>query len=268
MDPVALLDGTPAPDLATTGGYLHGITCFETMALVDGEVTFLEAHLDRLARGLETLELDPPGGLAGIVDHLQEALAAYQGADGVVRLSVHASGTMEGLGLEDRSAHVLVRVGPARHPELSKGVAVVTAARRAPDPETVPVSFKVPNLGRLLAYRQARERGAFEALMLDARGHVVTGTRSNVFAVVEGRLVTPPAPPALPGITRGRVLEAAGALGLEARVRPLHRDELPEADELFITFTGPGIVPVSHLDQGPVGEQAPGPVTGRLVDAL
>lgn len=268
MEPVALLDGEPAPGLATSAAYLHGVTCFETIALEDSQPAHLEAHLERLARGLEALELAPAGGLEGVRDRIGEAVAAYEGTDGIVRVSVHASGAMQGLQLDDPSARILVVVQPSRYPDLAEGVAVVTATRRAPDPEAFPTTFKAPCLPRLLAHREARRREAFEALMVDARGHVVSGTRSNVFAVVDGRLVTPPTPPALPGVTRRRVLDAAEAAGIDAEVRRLHRDELPEADELFVTFTGPGIVPAATLDGAPVGRAVPGPTTGQLTARL
>ncbi len=268
MDPVAFLDGQPAPELATSAAYLHGVTCFETIALDGGELAHLGAHLDRLAEGLDTLALSPPGGLGGIRKRLDDAVAAYGGTEGIARVSVHATGPLQGLHLEDPSASVLVVVQPARYPDLADGVAAVAATRRAPDPEAFPTGFKTPCLPRLLAHREARERGAFEALMLDARGHVVSGTRSNVFAAIEGTLTTPPTPPALPGVTRQRVLDAAEAAGLEAEIRRLHRDELPEADELFITFTGPGIVPIVRLDGAPIAGGRPGPIAGKLADQV
>ncbi len=268
MEPIAWLDGEPAPGIATTAAHLHGVTCFETVSLEEGDLARLDRHLDRLAIGLETLDLEPPGGQAGIRARIEEAVAAWPAADGIVRVSVHATGPMSGLHLADRSASVLVVVQEARYPDLADGVDVVTSTRRAPDPEATPTTFKAPNLSRLLAHREARERQAFEGLMLDARGHVVSGTRSNVFAVVGDGLVTPLAPPALPGVTRGRTLEIARAQGIETQTRRLHRDELPEATELFLTFTGPGIVPVATLDGAPVAPTAPGPLTSRLLERL
>lgn len=264
MEPIALLDGEPAPGIATSAAHLHGVTCFETVSLEAGELTHLDRHLNRLAIGLETLDLEPPGGRAGIRARIDEALAAWPAPDGIVRVSVHATGSMQGLHLADRSASVLVVVQEARYPDLTDGVDVVTSTRRAPDPEATPTAFKAPNLARLLAHREARERRAFEGLMLDARGHVVSGTRSNVFAVIGDELVTPPAPPALPGVTRGRTLEIAEALGIGTQARRLHRDELPESNELFLTFTGPGIVPVATLDGAPIGQATPGQLTSRL----
>lgn len=268
MDPLALLDGEPAPAIATTAAHLHGVTCFETVGLAGGDLVHLDRHLDRLAIGLGTLSLEPPDGLAGVRARIEEGVAAWPASDGIVRVSVHATGPMRGLHLADRSASVLVVVQEARYPDLADGVDVITSTRRAPDPEAVPTTFKAPNLARLLAHREARKREAFEGLMLDARGHVVSGTRSNVFAVIGDQLVTPPAPPALPGVTRGLTLEVADELGIDAEARRLHRDELPEATELFLTFTGPGVVPVATLDGAPVAQATPGPVTGRCLEQL
>lgn len=268
MRPVAFLDGQPiqAPD--TSAGRLLGLTCFETIAVEAGQLAHLEAHLERLAGSLSVLGLEPEGGLAAIEAQLARAVSAFEGEQGICRVSVHATGQPTGLQLEDAGCSVQIVVSQPRYGDVSQGVAAITSTRRAPDPASWSAEVKAPNLARFLAHREARSRGAFEALMLDARGHVVSGSRSNLLAVLEGVLVTPPAPPALPGITRGRVLDHLEATEQPIEVRGLHRDVLGEASELILAFTGPGIVPVVELDGAPVGDGYPGPVAQGLACAL
>jgi branched-chain amino acid aminotransferase len=99
----------------------------------------------------------------------------------------------------------------------------------------------------------ARRRGAREALFVDAGGNVLEGATSNLFAVVDGTLVTPPAGDVvLAGILRGRVLRAARDLGLTVREGEIHRDELWGAEEVFLTNAVIGTLAVASLEGRPL----------------
>jgi branched-chain amino acid aminotransferase len=94
---------------------------------------------------------------------------------------------------------------------------------------------------------------------------------ANVFVVRDGRLLTPLATDgALEGITRRTILELAQREGIPAAERTLGRFDLLDAEEVFLTGTGAGIVPVASLDGPPGGRGAPGarPVTTRLAAAF
>jgi branched-subunit amino acid aminotransferase/4-amino-4-deoxychorismate lyase len=117
----------------------------------------------------------------------------------------------------------------------------------------------------VLAMRAARAQGAAEALLEDAHGSILEGSTSNVFAVFRGILVTPPQSAAiLPGITRARVLELARST-LPVEERALHKAELAQADEVFITSSIRELVPVVRIDGRAVGPGAPGPITLDLL---
>ena len=121
----------------------------------------------------------------------------------------------------------------------------------------------------MLAVREARAIGAQEALLLDDAGFVTEGSSSNVFAVSEGRVRTPPlAAGILEGVTRAVVLRLARAEGLPVDEVPLRPEDLERADELFITSTVREILPVTRLGDGAVGGGRPGPITYRLHQAF
>lgn len=226
-----------------------------------------EAHLERLARGARTLALAPVGGWEAVDRALAEALDRTGHGRGILRVSLHARGEPAGLHLEDRRADVQVLVTAPRYGDLADGVEAVTSTIPAPGPAW-PAHVKAPCLPRTLAHREARGRGAFEGLLLDGADHVVSGTRSTVFARLGEELVTPPSPPAFPGLTRRRAIEAARGGPANVRARPLSRESLDQADELFLAFTGPGVVPVRELDGTPVADGRPGPWTRRLAEAV
>ena len=121
-------------------------------------------------------------------------------------------------------------------------------------------------LDMVMALYQAYEAGAETALLVDADGCVAEGPGFNVFAVVDGVLVTPQAG-VLEGISRRTVIELARAEGLRVELRALPVAELRGASEIFLSSTGGGVIPIARLDGVPVGGRAAGefgPVSTRL----
>jgi branched-chain amino acid aminotransferase len=101
---------------------------------------------------------------------------------------------------------------------------------------------------------------------VDHKGHVLEGTTSNIFALIDGTLVTP-GTGILNGITRKAVLDQAAKI-LPVDIRDLNLDELTSADEVFITGTNKMIVPVVQVDQSAIGAGRPGQATQALMRAL
>ncbi|HHQ41481.1 MAG TPA: D-amino acid aminotransferase, partial [Chromatiales bacterium] len=119
-------------------------------------------------------------------------------------------------------------------------------------------------LANVLARREAARRGAAEAILV-RDGLVTEGAASNVFAVLDGTVVTPPkGPHILPGITRDVALELARAEGLATREAELPAAALDRAEEIWISSSTRELVPVTRLDGRPVGGGRPGPVWRRL----
>jgi branched-chain amino acid aminotransferase len=120
----------------------------------------------------------------------------------------------------------------------------------------------------VVARLEARRAGADDALLCNTRGVLTGATSSNVFAVLDGSLVTPcEADGILPGIARRTVLEEAGRLGILTKERSLAPEEIAGADEVFLTNVVTGVVPVVSLSATPVGPGNPGPVTEQLARA-
>lgn len=101
--------------------------------------------------------------------------------------------------------------------------------------------------------------------MVDAQGNVTEGVSSNLFAVIAGRIVTPPLGTVLEGVTRRRALELARRALMPVEERPLGTAELSGAGEIFLTSTLREILPVTRLAGQPVGDGKVGPVTKALL---
>lgn len=120
-------------------------------------------------------------------------------------------------------------------------------------------------LANVLAKQQAKERGAWEALFV-RDGQVLEGATSNVMAVRNRCLVTPPEGPLLlPGVTRKVVLGLARAAGVAVKEQSVTEDELYASDEAFLTGTTIEVLPVVRVNGRPIGAGAPGPVTKLLM---
>ena len=110
----------------------------------------------------------------------------------------------------------------------------------------------------------ALDAGADSVLLVDPNGNVVEGPGFNVFCTRNGGLVTP-AEGMLEGVTRRTVIEMARCSGIEVQTRNLPASELRSADEVFISTSGGGVLPVTVLDKVHVGDGRPGPIAHKLI---
>jgi branched-chain amino acid aminotransferase len=150
---------------------------------------------------------------------------------------------------------------------LEQGVDVGVSSWTRMAPNTFPAAVKIGGQyvnSQLIAMEAARH-GYAEGIALDASGFVSEGSGENVFAVMEGRILTPPAASSiLQGITRGCVMRLAADLGYAVREEQVPRELLYLADEVFFTGTAAEITPVRSIDGMAVGAGRRGPVTARL----
>ena len=152
---------------------------------------------------------------------------------------------------------------------LESGINLVTVSMRKPAPDMVNPKINSLNyLNSVLAKREAKLRGADEALVLNQAGKVAEASVANVFAWTVGVLVTPlTLDGALPGITRAGILEAARQLDIPTEICSIRQAELMRADEVFLTGTGARVVPVACLDTVEIGTLCR-PIFTRLEDAF
>ena len=112
----------------------------------------------------------------------------------------------------------------------------------------------------------AYERGGETAILVDGEDNVVEGPGFNVFAVKDGEVFTPERG-VLEGITRKTVIELAAEQGIPLEARAVPTEEVRSADEVFISSTAGGVIPVTTVDGESIGNGEPGAVTQRLREA-
>lgn len=228
---------------------------YESMQVVGGVVFAQELHLARLTRSAELLGLALPADLATFGRWIAEALHVNAARDCTLRLFV-----IGGEGGDGATAFIWPQPSPVFPADAyTAGVSAVTFAGE----RYLPQAKSLNTLVTYLARRHARAQGAHEALLHHA-GYLLEGSNSNLFAVVAGEVLTPPAEQVLSGVTRDLLLALARENGLPVREAPLALADLPRWSECFITSTSRHMLPVTILDGRPIGTGQVGPLTRRL----
>ena len=250
------------PDRAVVSVFDHGFTVgdgvFETVKVVDGRPFALARHLERLHRSAQVLGLNVPltdGSLRGVGDEVIRAAALDLAR---LRITVTAGVTPMGSGRGDAEPTLVVAAGP-----LAPWPAETTAIT-APWPcneRSALAGVKTTSYAEhVVALAEAQKVDASEALLPNTRGDLCEGTGSNVFLVLDGRLITPSLMSGcLPGVTRGLLLE----LLPDAEEDDVPMAALAAADEVLLTSTTREVQPLRMLDgrslpgiDGPVAQRA------------
>ena len=253
-------------------GFLHSDATYDVAHVWQGRFFRLDDHLDRFFASMARLRLDPGVTRDEVRAVMHECVRRAGLREAYVEVlctrGLPAPGSRDPRSCTNRfMAFAIPFVWIADPEKQRRGIdlAVSSVQRIAP----ASVDPRVKNyhwLDMVMALYQAYEAGAETALLVDADGGVAEGPGFNIFAVVDGVLVTPQAG-VLEGISRRTVIELARAEGLRVELRALPVAELRGASEIFLSSTGGGVIPIARLDGVPVGGRAAGefgPVSTRL----
>ena len=259
------VDETEAVISAGDRGFLYGEGLFETLAAYKGNIFRLERHLKRLWESALALDISLPLSQEEAGGILKSLIEKNGLSDAYLRINV-SSGPADGMvpGLKGDPTVLAVARSLTRYPRelYEKGAGIVTTPYYlGPLSHHKTLSF-FPNVR---ARTEAVQRGADEALLLDRNGNPAECSASNLFLVKDGAAATPPLESGiLPGITRAEVIDIGTAEGNPVAQRLISLDELRTADEIFITNTIMGIMPVGTFDG--IALPAQRPVTERLAE--
>jgi len=254
-------------------GFVFGDGVYEVLRVINGRLFASKFHNDRLRRSLDGLRINLPS------DQSPERFAE------IGRQLLKENGLLEG----EATLYMQVTRGVATRvhnfppgdvsPTVYISVARFTPNREAaqngasaithPDLRWGRCDLKTLNLlPNVLASQAAKEKGAFEAMLI-RDGVVTEGAKTNFFGVVHGTLRTHPCDNhILPGITRSVLRDLARDVNIELEETPIRADEIPSLTELFLTGTTTDVTPVVSLDDKPVGKGKPGELTRKLQHVL
>ncbi len=251
----------PVDDLAV----LRGFGVCDLMRTYNGKPYFLIEHIRRLESSAEEIGLELPWSCEAIVEIVLETLKRNNNINEANIRIVITGGSSSDFLTPQGNPRLLVLV--TQIPELpaswyEKGVKVITISIERDIPGAKSISY----IPATIALDKAKQENGIEALYVDRNGFVRECATSNFFAFINGCLVTPEKD-VLKGITRQVVLDISKDL-FEIELRQISLDEVLTADEVFITGTNKGVVPVVMIDNKMVGNGKPGKNTGRVIKAL
>lgn len=231
-------------------GVFEGIRCYHTS---EGPAVFrLEEHLKRMSAGAQALGMDPLD-IEQWTNATRDVLRACGEKSAYIRpLQYYSTGGL-GLDVHPLKTHSALAAMPWRshlgEAGEEKGVRLMTSTfRRNSSKALPPLKLCGGYVNSILAKRESYLAGYDEALFVDDYGRVVEATGENVFLVLGDEVVAVRHPDALPGITRQTIMQLTGATE-----REVTREELLEADEVFLTGTSAEVAPVVSLDQRTYG---------------
>lgn len=264
-------------------GLNYGDGLFETIKAIGGSPLFLKEHLKRLLKGAKALKMDP-AALAPFIDAIDSGAIKtllrknrLDKGEAYVKLLVtrgaDKGGHLPPKDLTPTAVIVTKKIDAQRLSGLkAKGVSAVTV--EGPSPALQGVK-SLNYLSSVLAKISADKKGVFEALF-SHNGLITEGSSTNIFAVKDGLVTTPPlgrsfSTGPLPGVTRAEIKKLARRNSIRLCEVQLTMEALMGSDEAFLTNSISGVVPLVRVNGSKIGTGRPGPVSARfqnLLDAL
>ncbi len=247
-------------------GFLFGDSIYEVIPAYNGRLFRLPHHLERLNNGLAAIHMEKPLTTDKWKSILERLIKQHPEQDQSVYLQVSR-------GAYDQRDHAI----PAA---VETTVFAMAAPIPDPDPTLAETGINAITLddirwslcnikattllANILLKHRAHDTNAVESILI-RDGEAMEGAASNLFIIMDGKLITPPKSNfLLPGITRDLVLELAAKNRIPHAERAISEAQLKNAEEVWLTSSTKEIMPVTQLDGSPVGDGKPGPVYRQM----
>ena len=250
-------------------GFLHSDATYDVAHVWQGRFFRLDDHIERFFSGMDALRMSIPYSR----DEVRSILADCVRASGLREAYVEwicTRGLPAPRSRDPRSctnrffAFAIPFIWIAAPEKQAQGLHLIVSSIQRIAPQSVDPTVKNYHwLDMVNGLFQAYDRGGETAILVDAADNLTEGPGFNIFVVKSRKLLTP-AHGMLEGITRKTVIELATSRGYEIVQRHLPADEARTADEVFITSTVGGVMPVTRIDGLAIGRGTPGPITQEL----
>ena len=250
-------------------GLLHGASVFTTLLGHNGRPLRLQRHLKRLLDNADRIGLRHGSSAEELTKAVNEVLAANRLTEARIRVTL-TPGAVAGPGEEPRPATIVTASAVENPPHwYEKGLGVMVSRFRQFGGDPAAGIKSGCYLGRVLARQEAAAAGLDEALWFTPAGDLAEACFCNVFLIRQGTVWTPPLEtPVLPGIVREAVIELCQKHKIPCKAdQPLTIKNCLAAEEMFLTSSVAGVRPVVRLERHAIGEEKPGPLTGKILAA-
>jgi branched-chain amino acid aminotransferase len=250
-------------------GFLHSDATYDVAGVLKGKFFRLDDHIERFFASMQKLHMSIPHSRSDLRAILIDCVRASGLRDAYVEM-ICTRGLPKPGSRDPRTctnqffAFAIPFVWIANPEKQKEGLHLIISRWQRIPPESVDPTVKNYHwLDMVMGLFEAYGRGGETAIVVDTYGNLVEGPGFNIFAV-KGNILTTPAQGVLEGITRKTAIELATACGYEVVQRNLPADEALAANEVFITSTAGGIIPITKIDGQAIGSGAPGQITQKL----
>ena len=252
-------------------GFLRSDACQDTVSVWDGAFFRLDDHLQRFERSFSRLRMACPHDRSALREIALEAVRLTGFREAYLQLIMTRGRPPIGsrdLRLANNNFFLFCvpYISIAMPEQQERGLHLIVSDIQRIPPASVDPTVKTYHwLDFEMGLFDAYDRGGDTVVLTDGDGHVTEGPGFNLFAVKDGNLITPDTG-CLDGMTRDTVFELCAETNLDCTLAPLPASLLTSMDELFISSTAGGLMPISRVDSQVIGEATTGPVTERLRD--
>ncbi len=250
-------------------GFIKSDCTYDVVGVWGGRFFRLDDHVERFHASMERLHLVCPYGRDEIAAVLHDCVRLAGLRESYVEMittrGLAPAGSRDPRDCENRFYALAIPYVWMVTPERQKvGINLTVSSVQRSPPESLDPRVKNFQWGDMVAgLFEAYSKGGETTVLVDRDANVTEGPGFNLFALIDGRLQTPERG-VLEGITRKTVVELAEAAGWPVEFVTLPAADLARAEEVFLTSTAGGVMPVARIDGRPVGAGRPGPVTQRI----
>lgn len=256
----------------TDWGFTRSDVVYDVVHVWKGAFFRLDDHLDRFERSMEKRQLKIAEDRNGIADVLHHCVGLAGLTDAFVAM-VTTRGRPRVFGSRRPAdcenyliAYAVPWIDVIPKDVQARGAHLwIASTPRVPDSSVDPTVKNYQWSDLTSGILEAHEEGFDTSVNCDAEGFVAEGPGFNVFVLKDGKAKTPDRG-SLGGITRKTVLEICDSLGIPPAIAPVTRAELEDADEVFISSTAGGVMPISRVMTRIMGNDRPGPLSTKIRD--
>lgn len=217
--------------------YSYGYGVYESLKVRNGTLYFVTEHVERLQQSAKII---------GIV-HTFKSKEIEQFIKDLVAKTPVESFNIKVLLIGGKEPQLYIQALAPLFPDrklYAHGAKTITIEYERPYPNAKTLNM----LPSYLAYRKAKEAGAYDALLINKTGHIIEGTRTNFFTIKDSILYTAPVSEVLEGVTRQTVIAVAKKNGLKLEEKDIPLSKLQAYDGAFLTSTSTKIMPIREID--------------------
>jgi len=239
-------------------GFLYGYGLFETMRSYRGKPFLLEAHIDRLIDSCSLIDLEPPKRSL-MIEKTEELLKESKISDAYIRINYWKAKA------SPKFCIIVREFKPYPQRVYREGFKCIISDFRQNEYSALSKIKSLNYLNNRLALKEAEGKNADEAILLNTKGYVCEGSRTNVFLVKDSQVLTPSLDcGCLKGITRNTIIDIAKKESIGVYEKELLPEDIFNSSEVFLTNSLLEVAPFVYLDERPINKGAPGEITKFL----